>query len=60
MQVLVLISLIAAAACQGSLRVFITNDVVQNIRSAAGWVIFVSFWVMVYQNNSHCTAVPED
>ena len=49
MQVLALTSLIAAAACQGSLQVFITNDVVRNIRSAAGWVIFVSFWVMVYQ-----------
>ena len=48
-QVLALISLITAAACQGSLRAFATNDIVRNIRSAAGWVIFLSFWVMVYQ-----------
>ena len=48
-QVLALISLIAAATCQTSLRAFITNDIVRNIRSAAGWVIFLSFWVMVYQ-----------
>lgn len=48
LQVLALTALIAAGACQTSLRLFTRTLAVQT-NSAAGWVIFLSFWVMLYQ-----------
>ena len=49
LQVLALIALISAAACQGSLRVFLSSPRVERTNATAGWIIFLSFWVMVYQ-----------
>ena len=52
-QTLALFALIAAAVCQGDVsrsRV-VPRSLVPNSQtySAAGWVIFLSFWVMLYQ-----------
>ena len=55
MQVLGLITLICAAACQTAIRnsniFYRTENLVPDSETdaAAGWVIFLSFWVMLYQ-----------
>ena len=82
-QVLAFISIITAAVCLGYLRnndnniiiisTFVPNVAVQSLvirtEYAAGWVIFLSFWVIFYQclaivqlflkvNNAYSTTIP--
>jgi hypothetical protein len=49
MQILALIALIAGASAQSSIEGFSNNDLIVSTDAAGGWLIFVSFWVMLYQ-----------
>ena len=48
-QILALIALIAGAASQSSVDGFTNDNLPATTDAAAGWLIFVSFWVMLYQ-----------
>ena len=52
LQALALFALIAAAVCQGDVsrsRAPQSRVPSSQTNSAAGWIIFLSFWVMLYQ-----------
>jgi hypothetical protein len=50
-QILALIALIAGASAQNSVDIFegSANNLSVSTDAAGGWLIFVSFWVMLYQ-----------
>ena len=48
-QILALIALIAGASSQSSVDNFTDSNLPASTDAAGGWLIFVSFWVMLYQ-----------
>ena len=48
-QILALIALIAGASSQSSVEGFTDSNLPASTDAAGGWLIFVSFWVMLYQ-----------
>ena len=48
-QILALITLIAGSSAQSSVDGFTNDDLPVSTDAAGGWLIFVSFWVMLYQ-----------
>ena len=48
-QILALIALIAGASAQSAVDGFTGDNLPASTDAAGGWLIFVSFWVMLYQ-----------